>query len=103
MDDFREIDISEAKAMIERGGVTLVDIRDPASFAEAHITDAASVDQQNVQEFIQSADKQKPLICYCYHGISSQSAAQFFKENGFNAVYSIAGGFEEYRKHYPST
>ncbi len=101
MDDFREIDVSEANALIQRGGVTLVDIRDPGSYAEAHIPDAVSVDQQSVQEFIQRADKQKPLICYCYHGISSQSAAQFFKENGFSEVYSITGGFEEYRKHYP--
>ena len=101
MGNLKEIDPQEAQEKIKGGGVTIVDIRDPGSFEDAHIPHARSVGQQNVEEFIADADKQKPLICYCYHGISSQSAAQFFIEKGFSEVYSIIGGFEEYRKHYP--
>ena len=35
-----------------------------------------------------------PVLVYCYHGISSQSAAEFLNQKGFEDVYSVDGGFE---------
>jgi thiosulfate sulfurtransferase len=32
-------------------------------------------------------------LVYCYHGHSSQSAAEHFVENGFANVYSLDGGY----------
>ena len=98
-----EIDIKKAKDLIDQGGVTIVDIRDSASFEEAHIKDAIAVDDRNIEDFLKTADKSKPLICYCYHGINSQGASGYFSENGFETVYSIIGGFEEWRAEYPSS
>src|SRR3989338_5815969 len=97
MTDFKEIDVQNAKEMIDLGNLTIADIRDMQSYSEAHIQGAISVGEENIQDFIKMADKNKPLICYCYHGISSQGAAQFFKQSGFTNVYSIQGGFEEWR------
>ncbi len=39
-----------------------------------------------------------PVIVCCYHGISSQQAAQFLIHQGFEEVYSLDGGFEAWRK-----
>jgi len=94
LDNVKEIDIDEAKDLIAGGGLTIVDIRDADSFKEAHIEHAASVDNSNIEAFLEKADKEKPLLCYCYHGITSQSASHFFKDNGFKVVYSLKGGFE---------
>jgi thiosulfate sulfurtransferase len=33
---------------------------------------------------------------YCYHGNSSQSAAAYLAEQGFEATFSIDGGYETY-------
>ena len=38
-----------------------------------------------------------PVLVYCYHGISSQNAAAFLIERGFETVYSLDGGFEAWR------
>ncbi len=101
MDSFKEIDIQEAKRLIDSGNATLVDIRDPLTYQTSHIPNALLVTDQNIDSFLGEADKNKPLICYCYYGLSSQSAAQYFKQNGFKEVFSIIGGFEEFNKNFP--
>ena len=97
-DAFKQIDVQEVKAIIAAGQVTVVDIRDKASYEQAHIQGAVHVDDASIEGFLERSDKSKSLICYCYHGFSSQSAAGFFKSQGFKDVYSMRGGFEEWRK-----
>jgi thiosulfate sulfurtransferase len=100
--DFQIIDIHQAKEMLDKQGVTLVDIRDPESYSQSHIKDAVSLSDKNLTEFLSKTDKTHPLICYCYHGFSSQNAAQFLKHNGFETVYSMQGGFEAWKTVYPT-
>ena len=98
MEQFEEIDIQKAKELIDQGGIAIVDIRDSDSFEEGHIEGAVSVNDTNIDEFINKTDKSKPVLCYCFMGFSSQNAAQYFKEQGFEAVYSMAGGFTEWQR-----
>jgi rhodanese-related sulfurtransferase len=83
--------------LIQEGAVTVVDIRDPDSFEMGHLENAQQVTDDDVEEFIRSSDFSQPLLVYCYHGISSQSAADYFGEQGFQDVYHLAGGFEAWR------
>ena len=94
------ISIDEAKALIDAKEVTLVDVRDPQSFSENHIQNSINVQDQNIDDFLSNAKKDQPLIVYCYHGNTSQGAADYFCEIGFKEVYSIDGGFEEWRLKY---
>ena len=102
MPPFQEIDIHKVNDMLEQKNVNIVDIRDPASYADGHIPTAFSVNDGNVQEFRENTDKDKPLVVCCYHGISSQGAAAYFSEQGFKEVYSMVGGFEAWQSAYPS-
>lgn len=101
--DFEQIDIHQAKELIDKGGLTIADVRDEDSYQRTHIPLAVSVSDDTLKSFLSQADKNKPLICYCYHGHSSQSAAQYFSQQGFKKVYSIIGGFEKWRTNYPVT
>ena len=91
---FKELDPHKAQEMVEEGSVNVIDIRDPGSYSAGHIPSAVSLNDTNVKEFIESTDKEKPLIVYCYHGISSRGAAEYLSQNGFKDVYSMTGGFE---------
>ena len=91
---FKELDPHKAQEMVEEGSVNVIDIRDPGSYSAGHIPNAVSLNDTNVKEFIESTDKEKPLIVYCYHGISSRGAAEYLSQNGFKEVYSMTGGFE---------
>ena len=91
---FKELDPHKAQEMVEEGSVNVIDIRDPGSYSAGHIPSAVSLNDTNVKEFIESTDKEKPLIVYCYHGISSRGAAEYLSQNGFKEVYRMTGGYE---------
>lgn len=101
MKAFRTISAHDAHAMLSTPSTQLIDIRDEFAFSEGHIEKAQHIDNNKVSGFIATADKSAPLIVCCYHGISSQSVAQFFIEQGFSEVYSLNGGFEEWRVLFP--
>ena len=94
---FERISIDQAEQLIRSENATLLDIRDPDSFAAGHIEKAIHVTNQNVESLVTSANKEQPLIIYCYHGNSSQSAADYFSSLGFERCYSVDGGYEEWK------
>ncbi|CAA0091526.1 Thiosulfate sulfurtransferase GlpE [BD1-7 clade bacterium] len=98
---FKRISVSDVQSMNESEDIQFVDIRDEASFAAGHIPGSFHLGQHNLQQYIESADLDKPLMVCCYHGNSSQSAAQFLHEKGFDDVYSIDGGFEAWKLNNP--
>ena len=93
---FETIDIDQAKALIESGNVTLIDIRDEASFAAGHIDQATHVNNENLEQFISETDHEIPLIVCCYHGNMSKGAADFFNSRGFTQTYSLNGGYTQW-------
>lgn len=85
------------------GKTLFVDVRDPASHAEARIRGAVPLTQDSLEQFLADTDHRQPLVVYCYHGHSSQSASDFLSEKGFTDVVSLDGGFEHWRQAYPDT
>ncbi|HEX9878694.1 MAG TPA: thiosulfate sulfurtransferase GlpE [Candidatus Binatia bacterium] len=100
MNAIPEIEIQEAKNKLDQKECLCEDIRDPASFQAGHIPGAIHLHDGNVQEFIESADKEHPVIVYCYHGNSSLGAVAYFLQNGFRNVATMSGGFEAWRQLY---
>ncbi|MDE8603951.1 thiosulfate sulfurtransferase GlpE [Marinomonas sp. RSW2] len=94
------IDISDALPIIENNGA-IVDIRDLVSFETSHMTNAISLTNDNVQSFIDSAEKSQPIIVCCYHGNSSKGAAEYLASQGFKEVYSLNGGFSQWSAMFP--
>jgi thiosulfate sulfurtransferase len=100
MNGIPQIQIHEAKKKLDQQDCMFVDIRDPGSYRAARIPGAVHLHDGNVQEFIESADKSRDVIVYCYHGNSSLGAVAYFLENGFKNVASMSGGFEAWRQVY---
>lgn len=93
MTKFQDITIEDAKRLMQTHPVTLADIRDADSYHSGHIEGAHHVTNDNLQDFIRNSDLDQALIVYCFHGHSSQPAAQFLLEQGFEEVYSLIGGY----------
>ncbi|WNW12150.1 thiosulfate sulfurtransferase GlpE [Pseudomonas sp. DTU_2021_1001937_2_SI_NGA_ILE_001] len=101
MTDFKRISAEQAHTLREQGAV-LVDIRDPQTFAGSHISGARHLDNHSLAGFIADTEPSQPVIVVCYHGNSSQNAAAYLASQGFTDVYSLDGGFEAWRGHYPN-
>ena len=101
MGQFKHISTEALNDMLETGSIQLVDIRDPQSYGEGHISGAKHLDNETLVDFLRDADPDQPVVVYCYHGNSSQPAAALLNEKGFEEVYSMDGGFEAWRTQYP--
>jgi thiosulfate sulfurtransferase len=90
---FKQIDVQACRELIKDTHVTVLDIRDPYSYEIGHIENALHVEDIDVDKFVAEQPKDRPLLIYCFHGMSSQGAAEFFVAQGFTEVYSLDGGF----------
>lgn len=96
----QQISLQGAQQLIADGEVIIADVRDYDSYRQGHIENAIHLSMSILQEFCQSVDRNKPIIVYCYHGISSQAVAQHLLDQGFINVYSLAGGFETWKEQH---
>lgn len=99
---FKRISVQQVKTLLEQEQAQCIDIRDASSYQQGHIPQARLINNTNIGQWIEQATTDKPVIVYCYHGNSSQSAAQYLYEQGFHEAYSMDGGFEAWRMLYPS-
>ena len=101
MADFKHISVADTAQKIAEDSATICDIRDPNSFKAGHIADAFHLSDGTMTQLLNDVDFSRPLIVVCYHGHSSQGAAQFMLQQGFAEVYSMDGGFTEWAKVQP--
>ena len=81
----------------------VVDIRDGNSFQAGHIADYIHLTNESLADFLRDADFDAPVVVCCYHGVSSQQAAQFLVSQDFTEVYSLDGGFTQWQALYPES
>jgi thiosulfate sulfurtransferase len=103
MTKLMRIDCETASEIYLQDGSQLIDIRDQESYLAGHIGDAIHIDNSSLSQFIASAETSQPLLIYCYHGNSSQQAGEYFINQGFEQVYSVDGGFEQWQHSPPIT
>ncbi|MBL4761578.1 MAG: thiosulfate sulfurtransferase GlpE [Gammaproteobacteria bacterium] len=90
---FQHLSITDFKTMLEQQKVAIVDIRDQASYLAGHIENAIHLHQENMDEVLLTLDMDQPLVVCCYHGNSSQGAADYLNDKGFDTTYSLSGGY----------
>lgn len=90
---YKHISVSDTCEWLEKPDVVIADIRDPNSFQAGHIPGAVHLSNANLAEFMLHREYDQPIVVVCYHGVSSQGAAGYLAEQGFENVYSMDGGF----------
>ncbi|MBU2897536.1 thiosulfate sulfurtransferase GlpE [Vibrio hepatarius] len=98
MDQFQHIDVLGAQALLEQSETRLVDIRDLQSFSVAHPQKAYHLTNETMGQLMDEVEFEQPVLVICYHGVSSQGAAQFLVNQGYEQVYSVDGGFEAWQR-----
>lgn len=94
--------IKELHEALSEKTYVVVDIRDPNSFKIGHIPGAIELTNETLSDFMREADLDAPVVVCCYHGHSSQQAAQYLISQDFTDVYSLDGGFTQWQLEHPS-
>ncbi|MBM7038655.1 thiosulfate sulfurtransferase GlpE [Vibrio ulleungensis] len=102
--EFKHLDVTGAFDMQHQQDAVMLDIRDPQSFKASHPENALHLTNETIQEIVADLDYDRVLLVMCYHGHSSQGAAQYLVNQGFETVYSIDGGFDAWKRaNLPTT
>ena len=78
-------------------GVIVVDLRSFKEYQETHILGAIHIPYENLWRLSRYRDKS--IVLYCEHGITSTAAAVTLAEKGYK-VSSLEGGIQAYLKRY---
>jgi len=91
----KQIDIDEARRMIEKPGTVLVDVRESDEWRRGHIAQAVSIPRSFLELRIEEKvpDRKTPIIVQCESGTRSLLAARTIRELGYENVYNMTGGF----------
>jgi thiosulfate sulfurtransferase len=99
MKAYKTVSAAEAEQLISQGNPTILDCRKVNDYREGHLDNAMLVHEQLRDSLLKKGDKQKALLIYCYHGHSSEHLAEMFCDFGFKQVYSLAGGYENWKEY----
>ena len=96
----KSMDEDQAKSFIakhEEGTYTLLDVRQPSEYEEAHIPGATLIPLPKLHDSLNELDPKKPAIVYCAIGGRSRVAAQLLSGLDFKEVYNLKGGIKAWQ------
>jgi rhodanese-related sulfurtransferase len=99
MSAVRHVDAAEAQALVERGGIQVVDVRTPDEHERlGHIFGSRLLPVALMAAAPAVLDRDgSPVLVYCEHGMRSRAASDFLARAGFSDVLNLAGGMSTWR------
>ena len=94
------VDTLEATQLINRQDALVLDVREQAEYAQAHILNARALPLSQIEARIGDFTKykDKPVIVYCVSGNRSNKAAAALRKAGFAQVVNLRGGFTAWQQ-----
>ncbi len=92
---YQDIAAAEVPGFLARHDPVVLDMRDPASFGRGHIDGAQPVSDALIHALRTSGEAAtRPVLVYCYHGISSRELSTFLARIGFAHIFNLEGGWQ---------
>ncbi|CAN5374721.1 rhodanese-like domain-containing protein [soil metagenome] len=90
----RQVNATEAKALLERGGAIFLDVRDLQEVNLGKIPGAVHISRGNLETKIEAVvPRDAEVIIYCASGNRSALAAETMTQMGYTNVASLDTGF----------
>lgn len=96
----KSVNPAEAVMLINRESAIVVDVCEPGEYATGHIPNAVNAPLSALDKQLKPLEKhrKKPVIVACRTGNRSLRAAVMLRKNGFENVYSLAGGLAAWQR-----
>lgn len=93
---YNDISAAELPAFIMRENPAVLDMRDAPSYVRGHIPGARLLTDAAIRALRGSS---RPLVLYCYHGVSSRDMARLLVRAGFT-VFNLEGGWQAWQQQH---
>jgi rhodanese-related sulfurtransferase len=90
------ISVEEAKALLDKGGVAFLDVREPKEYRSGHVPGAINV-PRGLREFQVGSklpDKNAVIVVYCKSGGRSSLSSNTLVEMGYKNIKNMDGGWK---------
>jgi rhodanese-related sulfurtransferase len=82
----------EAQVLIARGGLDIVDVREPGEWSRGHLAGSRLVPLQKLRSNPKDELPRDGIIFVCAAGVRSEAAARLAASLGRTNLYNLAGG-----------
>ncbi len=94
---FSRISAAEAKEMIERGDVQVVDVRRPDEYTASHLSDTTLIPVDDLYGRMDELSEDKDLIFHCAVGVRSALACEIAAAMGRTRCFNMEGGIDAWK------
>ncbi len=85
--NYKLIPFEQAKDMIEKNDIVLIDVRTPNEYQLMHIKNAINIPVNEIESKIFQVEQTHPIMVYCSSGARSKTAIQVLNNLGYNNIY----------------
>ena len=93
VDTITSIAATELANRLDKGGITVIDVRKPGEFSAEHMEGVKNIPLDYLSEHMAEFPKKEPFYIHCAGGYRSMMAASILKARGFDNVIDVAGDF----------
>lgn len=96
---------NKAAIIMNKKNCQIIDVRSPEAFNNGHIKKSKNItlEQLKADEALLKS-KADSILLVCDNGMNSKKTGAFLKSKGFEQVFAIEGGLNQWRKeNYPLT
>ena len=102
--EVREVPALQADSILQKNPeIRLLDVRTQYERDTANLDNSMLLDQELMEEILESWDQNTPLMFFCHIGERSRQAAQYFTSQGFQQVYNISDGIKGWSSNVDSS
>ena len=98
LEPFTRISVDEAKEMIDRGDVQVIDTREPYEHHDGHVPGSINIPHMATLPRNTELARDRPIVFICGSGPRSAVAAEFAAAVGLNELYNVEGGTRAWRE-----
>ena len=95
---YTDISVQQAKEMIDKGDVFILDVRTQEEYNAEHIRNSTLIPVQDLSKRLNEVPRDRKILVYCRTGSRSTAASEILVNNEFTQIYNMKGGITEWTK-----
>lgn len=91
--DLKVINYDEFNDFVKENNAVVLDVRTPQEHGRGNIENSVNINVDELRERINELDKDQTYVIYCQVGLRGYLANRILRNNGFNNVVNLQGGY----------
>jgi hydroxyacylglutathione hydrolase len=93
-----QVDVPQVQELLQKGNVTIIDVRAAAEYATGHIPTSRNIPLGNLLQQIDDIPTDQTVIILCLGGTRSAIGASLLEAHGHTNIVNLSGGFQAWQQ-----